>query len=84
MVPNPHNFQAYSQPCVTLAYAELWYNSKSWQIQNQRHIQNPTISRTLEHLEPETYSESWTIQNVRLFRTKGILRTLPNICDGAL
>ena len=55
--------QAYSEPCVTLAYSE------SWHIQNQRHIQNPGISKTLAHLEPETYSESWAIQNPRMFRT---------------
>ena len=44
--------EAYSQPCVTLAYSE------SWHIQKQRHIQNPGIPETLAHSEPETYAES--------------------------
>ena len=56
--------QAYSEPCVTLAYSELIY-SKSWHIQNKRYIQNPSISKTLAHSELETYSESWAIQNRR-------------------
>ena len=43
--------QAYSEPCVALAYSELWYIqnpgiSKTLHIQNQRHIQNPEIFRT--------------------------------------
>ena len=65
--------QAYSEPCVifrTLVYSESWY------IQYQRHIQNPGISKTLAHSEPETYSESWANQNPRIFRTGGILRSL--------
>ena len=43
----------------TLVYSELWH------IQNQKHIQNSGISKTLTHLEPETYSESWNTQNWR-------------------
>ena len=49
--------QTYSRPCVTLAYSESWY------IQNQWHIQDPGISKTLAHSElqrssePEAYSE---------------------------
>ena len=61
---------AYSEPWVTLTYSELLY------------IQNPVISETLTHSEPETYSESWAIQNPGIFRTRGILRTLSNICSG--
>ena len=52
--------------------------SESWHIQNQSHIQNSGISKTLVHSEPETYSESWAIQNPGIFRTGGILRTLSN------
>ena len=48
------------------------------------HIQNPGISKTLAHSEPETYSESWAIQNPGIFRTGPILRTLSNIYHGAL
>ena len=75
--------QMYSEPCVTLAYSELW------RIQNPgifktRGIQNSGISKTLAHSEPETYSESWPIQNPEIFRTGGILRTLSNIYDGVL
>ena len=48
--------QAYSEPCVTLSYAELWY------IQNQTHVQNLGISKTLAHSEPDAYySETWDI-----------------------
>ena len=41
---------------ITPVYSEFWH------IQNQRHIQNPGISKTLAYSEPKTYSESWTIQ----------------------
>ena len=37
----------------TLSYSEFWH------IQNQRHIQNPTVSKSLAHSELETYSECW-------------------------
>ena len=50
--------RAYSEPCVTLAYLELWY------------FQNPGISKTLVHSEPQTYSESWAIQNPGIFRSE--------------
>ena len=38
--------QAYSEPSVTLAYLEPWY------IQNQKHIQNRDVFRTLAYSEP--------------------------------
>ena len=55
------HIQAYSEPCVTLAYSE------PWQIQNQTHIrtlvysetwliQNPGLFKTLTYSEPEAYS----------------------------
>ena len=50
-------------------------SSESWYIVKQSHIQNPGVSKTLAHLEPETYLESWTIQNPGIFRTGGILKT---------
>ena len=56
---------AYSEPSVTQAYLEPLY------IQNQRHIQNPGIFRTL------VYLESWYIQNPSIFRTHS------HIYDGA-
>ena len=69
--------------CNSGIFRTLVY-SESWHIENQRHIQNPGISKTLAHSEPDAYSESWTIQNPGIFRTGGILRTLSNIYDGAL
>ena len=65
--------QVYSEPCVTLAYSELWriqnlaYSKpeafrtlvylKLWHIQNKRRTQNPGLFRTLRYSEPEEYSE---------------------------
>ena len=49
-----------------------------WHIQNQMHIQNSGIFKTLAHSKPEIYSESWSIQNPGMFRIGGILTTLPN------
>ena len=54
----------------TLVYSEFWH------IQNQRHIQNPCISKTLANSEPDAYSESWAKQNPEIFRTVRILKTL--------
>ena len=56
MLCNPDIFR-------TLVYSE------PWQIQNQRHIQNLGIFRTLASSKPEGYSEPWYIQNRRIFRT---------------
>ena len=50
-----HN-QAYSEPYVTLTCSQLLYiQNPARHIQSQRHIQNPGISKTLAHSEPETY-----------------------------
>ena len=56
-------------------------SSESWYIVKQSHIQNPGVSKTLAHLEPETYLESSTIQNPGIFRTGGILKTYSNIYE---
>ena len=50
-----HN-QAYSKPCVNLAYSEPWYIHNP-DIQNQKHIQNCGIFKTQElfrHLRCQT------------------------------
>ena len=78
--------QAYSEPCVTLANSEPWYIYNSG-IQNQRHIQNPGIIRTLLyqelwHIQNKVFSEPWYIQNQRHTQNQrhiqncGIFRTL--------
>ena len=82
--PNSEIIQEYSEPCVNSGIFRTLVYLESWHIQNQRHTQNPVISRTLAHSEPETYSESWIIQNPELFRTGGILRTLSKINNGVL
>ena len=46
------HIQAYSEPCVTLAYSEPHAYSEPWFIQNQRHIHDPDIFRTQTYLEP--------------------------------
>ena len=62
--------QAYSEPCVTLAYSKPW------------DIQNPGIFKTTGILKPLVYPKLWHIQNQihiqdpAIFRTAGILRTL--------
>ena len=78
------NIQPYSEPCVTLAYSEYWYN------QNSEIFKIRYIFRTLVH------PKLWYIQNQRhiqnpglfrtrdIFRTRGILRTLSNIYHGML
>ena len=60
--------QANSKLRVILVYSELY--SKSWHIQNQRHIQNPgsyiqnsVIFRTRDIFRILGYSEPWHIQN---------------------
>ena len=66
--------QAYSEPCVTLSYAELWY------------IQNPDILKTRGMFRILAYPKLWHIQNQMhiiqnhgILRTGGILRTLSMI-----
>ena len=72
--------QAYSEPCVTLVNSEPWYIYNSG-IQNQRHIQNPGIIKTLLyqelwHIQNKVFSEPWYIQNQRHIQNCGIFRTL--------
>ena len=50
------HIQAYSKPCVTLAYLEPWY------------IQNPDIFRTRSIFRTLAYSQPWHIQNPHIFR----------------
>ena len=49
--------QAYSKPCLTLAYLEPWY------------IQNPDIFKTRSIFRTLAHSQPWDIQNRRIFRT---------------
>ena len=58
-----HN-QAYSKPCVNLAYSELWY------IQNPGIFKTRNIFRTLVYLEPRS------IENSGIFKTQGLLKHL--------
>ena len=56
--------QAYSEPCVTLAYLKSWY------ILNDDIFRTRSIFRTLAYHNPGTfrtpvYSERWHIQNPR-------------------
>ena len=53
----PGIIQAYSKPCVILAYLEPWY------------IQNSDILRTRSIFGTLAYSELWYIQSPRIFRT---------------
>ena len=56
--------QAYSEPCITLAYLELWYIQK---------LRIPGISKTQNYIQNENqkyiqnpgYSDPWDIQNRR-------------------
>ena len=54
-----HN-QAYSQPCATLAYSELWY------------ISNPGIFKTRGILKTLVYPKLWHIQNQRHIQNPGL------------
>ena len=58
----PGIIQAYSKPCVILAYLEPWY------IQNSDILRTGSIFGTLAYSEPEAYSEHWHIQNSGIFR----------------
>ena len=53
----PEIIQAYSNPCVTLAYLEPWY------------IQNPDMFKTRSIFRTLAYSQPWYIQNPGIFRT---------------
>ena len=54
----PGIIQAYSKLCVTLAYLEPWYIQNP-DIQNQKHIQNSGIFRTL------AYSDIYDVKHLR-------------------
>ena len=56
--------QAYSEPCVNLAYSELQY------IQNHGIFQTRGTFRTL------AYPKLWYIKNQRLIQNPGLVRTL--------
>ena len=56
--------QTYSEPCVTLAYYELWY------------IQNPGIFKTRGIFRALVYPKPWHIQNQRHIQKPGLFRTL--------
>ena len=56
--------QAYSEPCVTLTYSELWY------IQNSQIFKTRGIFRTL------VYPKLWLVQNQRHIQNPGLFRTL--------
>ena len=61
----PGMIQAYSKPCVTLAYLQPWY------------IQNPDIFRTISIFRTLAYSPAWYIQNHRIFRTLAYSKSEP-------
>ena len=56
--------QVYSEPCVTLAYYELWY------------IQNPGIFKTRGIFRALVYPKPWHIQNQRHIQKPGLFRIL--------
>ena len=60
----PGIIQAYSKPCVTLAYLELQY-IQNHDIQTQKHIQNPGIFRTLAYSKPKAYSDIYDVEHLR-------------------
>ena len=56
--------QAYSVPCVTLTYSELWY------------IQNPGIFETRGIFRTLVYPKLWHIQNLKHIQNPGQFRAL--------
>ena len=56
--------QAYSKPCVNLAYSEPWY------IQNLEIFKTGNIFRTLVYSEPQCF------ENSGIFKTQGLFRHL--------
>ena len=61
---NPGIIQAYSKPCVTLAYLEPWF------------IQNPDIFKIRNIFRTLVYSEPPYIQNPGVFNIQGLFRHL--------
>ena len=70
LVPFRHNqaylgiTQAYSKPCVTLAYLEPWY------------IQNSDILKIRNIFRALVYPDPWDIQNSGIFKLQGLFRHL--------
>ena len=60
----PEIAQAYSKPCVTLAYLETWY------------IQNPDIFKIRNIFRTLVYSAPKHIQNSDTFKIQGLFRHL--------
>ena len=58
----PGIIQAYSKPCVTLAYLELWYIENPI---NQKDIQSPSIFRILLYSEPKAYSDIYNANHLQ-------------------
>ena len=58
----PGIIQAYSKPCVTLAYLELWYIENPI---NQKDIQSPSIFRILLYSEPKAYSDIYNAKHLQ-------------------
>ena len=66
----PGIIQAYSEPCITLPYLELWYIQDSAYSEPEAysepwHIHNPGIFTTPGTFRTLIYSERWHIQNRR-------------------
>ena len=56
--------QAYSKPCVTLAYLQPWY------------IQNPDIFRTTSIFRTLAYSQAWHIRFAKIVNGYNYFRSL--------
>ena len=56
--------EAYSEPCVTLAYSELWY------------LQNRGIFKTRGLFITLVYPQLWHIQNQRHIQNPGLCGTI--------
>ena len=56
--------QAYSEPCVTLAYSEVWY------------IQDPGIFETRDIFKALVFPKLWHIQTQKHIQNPGLFRTL--------
>ena len=58
------HIQVYSEPCVTVAFLELWY------------IQNPDIFRTRSLFRTLAYSQPWYIKDAGMLKIRVKFRTL--------
>ena len=71
--------RAYSDIFKTLGNISIFKTlvySEPWHIQNQGHIQNPAIFRTLAYLKSKTYTEPWYIHILGILRDKDMFKTL--------